>query len=331
MSFISIIQTVRNGRIYADFHRTVPSDGVVDVLTIKPSDDSPTYTKYISGNASSGLIDITPYCQSALTGNIKSVYDVILSDSGVSNGTRRGVEVKPIINGFESSTVSYYPNCQGGGTLDDKFLSKLPYLQVSKTEKGYELLLCVWVAVYDKDAPLYVIYRGEEDEIVYEITGPTTSTEGNVKYCLFSIDTIPQELILENDYKRYRIPIKVVPSGINTRRLLWRNEVGGVDAWSFEFLRESNFATTSEVFYSSTDGYTRTNRKSERLHTVETRELDDLTAEVVAYVIASPEVYLMENGTLVPIDIITEECRTYSDTELTAIQVAYRLKERETL
>ena len=83
------------------------------------------------------------------------------------------------------------------------------------------------------------------------------------------------------------------------------------------------------LFYSATKGYTRTNRISERAHIIETRELDDLTADVVAYVIASPEVYLWDNGTLVPIDIVTEECRTYSDTELSSIQVAYRLKERE--
>ena len=116
---------------------------------------------------------------------------------------------------------------------------------------------------------------------------------------------------------------------MNTRRLVWLNEVGGIDSWSFEFLRESNFATISEVFYSSTKGYTRTNRQSERLHTVETRELDDITADVVSYILASPEVYLEENGVLVPIDIVTEECRTYSDTELSGVQVSYRKRKRE--
>ena len=137
----------------------------------------------------------------------------------------------------------------------------------------------------------------------------------------------------EDELKNMYIPVRTVPRGMNTRRLIWRNELGGVDTWSFEFLRESTFATTSDVFYSTLNGYTRTNRHFERVNIVETREVDDRVANALAYITASPEVYLYdyEREDYIPIDIVTEECRTYSDTELTSIQIAYRPKEREVL
>lgn len=303
-----------NGRIYATITRNAIVDG--ETITIQPSErKDTTYTKYLPNEGFVCDIDLTPYCQSALSGRISEIYDN--SNSEGEDGVNFRVVVHPIAGDSENDYVPYYANCKGDRRT--QLLTKLPYLQIAERNGFYNLLL----AFYTERGANLEIFSGEDEVGRIEQKGET------VQYIDISI-TNTQSLTIKNktDNTDISIPIRVVPRGMNTRRLVWRNEVGGVDAWSFEFLRESSFATSSDVFYTS-KGYTRTNRISERAHIVETRELDDITASVVAYVIASPEVYLEENDKLVPIDIVTEECRTYSDTELSSIQVAYRLKQRE--
>lgn len=311
----SIVSKIVKGRMYA----TITRDSIVEgeYITIKPSLSSDaSYKKYLPNEGLVVDIDITPYCDSAITGCIKDVYDSI-SHEETKDAQDFHTACSPVVNG-RSLYMVYYPNIRA---TDNRLLTKLPFLQVSEDAGAYTLLLAFHAS---DDARLKIEYDGGS----LQVAGFGVET---LVYLSINTESAPQFLEVQdlNDISTATFPIRTVPSGMNTRRLVWLNEVGGIDSWSFEFLRESSFATSSEVFYSSTRGYTRTNRISERAHIVETRELDDITASVVAYVIASPQVYLEENGALTPIDIVTEECRTYSDTELSSIQVAYRLKERE--
>lgn len=313
----NILCKIEKGRIYANIKRDSITEG--EFVTIQPYNGSNTYTKYLPAEGLSVMIDITPYCEAELTGSLKRIYENI--SIGVPMlGSAYNTVCRPLVDKREGYTA-YYRNRHLKNQMP---LTKLPYIQVSQAGGKYEIFLSLDLAddLYARvsfgDAAVNIEPSGSEDLLYMRLQSSLM---------------IPANLFIRDDTNGIQttLPVRIVQSGMNTRRLVWLNEVGGVDSWSFEFLRESTFATTSEVFYSSTKGYTRTNRISERAHIIETRELDDITASVVAYVIASPEVYLEENGTLVPIDIVTEECRTYSDTELTAIQVAYRLKERETL
>lgn len=311
----SIVSKIVKGRMYA----TITRDSIVEgeYITIKPSQGSDaSYKKYLPNEGLVVDIDITPYCDSAITGCIKDVYDSI-SHGEMMDAQAFNTASYPEVNGSSLYSV-YYPNIRA---TDNRLLTKLPYLQVSEDVGAYTLLLAFHAS---DDAQFEIEYDGDS----LPVAGFNVET---LVYLCISTESAPQYLKVKDllDNVSETFPIRTVPSGMNTRRLVWLNEVGGIDSWSFEFLRESSFATSSEVFYSSTKGYTRTNRISERAHIIETRELDDITASVVAYVIASPQVYLEENGALIPIDIVTEECRTYSDTELSSIQVAYRLKERE--
>lgn len=307
---------IHKGRIYAYIRRDEIDEG--ETITIKPSEFSDdTFTKYLPNEGEIIEVDITPYCKSEIRGGIAEYWD------GFSYGEScdcRGISaaVLPSINGEQQNSI-YYTNIKDTST---RLLTKLPYLQVSEIDGIYPLFLALHLA---DDANLH-IYCEEFDFNIFGV--------GYETLCFHSLgfeNTPTGDIVIYDTVNgnRQRYPFKVVPSGMNTRRLVWRNEVGGIDSWSFEFLRESSLSTASDVFYSA-KGYTRTNRVAERAHIVETRELDDITASVVAYIIASPEVYLMQDGNeLIPIDIVTEECRTYSDTELSSIQVAYRLKERE--
>lgn len=309
----NIAYKIEKGRIYATITRNAIVEGEYIMIDVAGN----TFYKYLPNAGEVVQIDITPYCESSLR-DMGEVLNALPANS-TTYGVGQGIAVIPSIQ-QEIGEQIYYKNISSLSTI---LLTKLPYLQMSE---GGDL----YVAIHAPDDYSEQLSCGD---VKISITGTEDVVLEDVWIVRIRPTSNAYALTLTNymNYGGVNIPIRTVPSGMNTRRLVWLNEIGGIDAWSFEFLRESSFATTSEVFYSSTIGYTRTNRISERTHIIETRELDDITASVVAYVIASPEVYLMENGTLVPIDIVTEECRTYSDTELTAIQVAYRLKERETL
>jgi hypothetical protein len=305
----NIAYKIERGRIYA----TITRDSIAEGEQIEIAVAGNRYKKYLPNVGEQVRIDLTPYCNSSL----REVGEALnsLSANGKIYGMAQGIAVIPDID-LQRDYALFYKNATGN---TDVVLTKLPYLQMSE---GCSLYVAMKVADdYNEqlscgNVTINIVGLGEVEDICIVRIQP-------------SADADKLTISDNTGYGGANLPIRTVPSGMNTRRLVWLNEVGGIDSWSFEFLRESNFATTSEVFYSSTKGYTRTNRQSERLHTVETRELDDITASVVAYVIASPEVYLEENGVLVPIDIVTEECRTYSDTELSGVQVSYRKRKRE--
>lgn len=316
----SISFRAEKNRRYADITRSSITEGENISIIIDNGEIERYFVKYLPSKGENITIDLTPYCQAMSLDGMKEALD--RGDEMISYYGRGGCLVNVEYNDGESVN-SYLPY----DTWKDYpgILTKLPYLQVSY--EGEDSDPIIFSAFTWDDGDMSIVCGAADQQIL--------NNEGNFSFLFQFKQYAPyvevHDQVYEGEMKRFVIPVRKVPRGMNTRRLIWRNELGGIDAWSFEFLRESNYATTSEVFYSSTKGYTRTNRKSERLHTIETRELDDLTAEVVAYVIASPEVYLWdyETNTAIPIDIVTEECRTYSDTELSGVQVSYRKRKRE--
>ena len=316
----SISFRAEKNRRYADITRSSITEGENISIIIDNGEIERYFVKYLPSKGENITIDLTPYCQAMSLDGMKEALDrgeEMISYYGIG-----GCLVHVEYNDGESvGTFFPYDTWKDNAGI----LTKLPYFQVSY--EGEDTDPIIFSAFTWDDGNMSIVCGATEQQI--------WNNEDNFSF-LFQFKQYAQHVVVrdqlyEDEMKRFVIPVRKVPRGMNTRRLIWRNEMGGIDAWSFEFLRESNYATTSEVFYSSTKGYTRTNRKSERLHTVETRELDDLTAEVVAYVIASPEVYLWdyETNTEIPIDIVTEECRTYSDTELSGVQVSYRKRKRE--
>ena len=307
-------------RRYTDIQRSELTNGEYVTIHIDNGNEEMSFRKYLPAEGKRVSLDITPYCRAVVRGTPVNFFD-----SGdkmtayYDNGMAGLIQIE---YGDEDFASSYEPY---GSVKDVGYLTKLPYFLVSRSGDSVDPIIFsifTWdddkMTIYCGQDELEIKDNGNNDTILLQLDGNTECVEMS-------------SLVYGEDIDRYEIPVRIVPRGMNTRRLIWRNEMGGYDAWCFEFLRESNFATSSEVFYSSMDGYTRTNRKSERLHTVETRELDDRTAEVVAYVMASPEVYVWdyESEKAVPIDIVTEECRTYSDTELSGVQVSYRKRKRE--
>lgn len=308
-------------RRYADIYRNSITDGETIAIIIDNGEEERYFYKYLPSEGNDISIDLTPYCRAM---GAYSMKDALNDGSEISRYLGRGGCIIHVEYNDGSETVkSIFPY----GTWKETagFLTKLPYLQVSELGDNTDPII---FSAFTWDDGNMSVMCGKAEKQIY-LNDDNDSFLFQFKEYADKIEVRDQ--MYEDEIIRSSIPVRKVPRGMNTRRLIWRNEMGGYDAWAFEFLRESNFATTSDVFYSSTNGYTRTNRKSERLHTVETRELDDITAEVVAYVIASPEVYLWdyESNTAIPVDVVTEECRTYSDTELSGVQVSYRKRMRE--
>lgn len=317
----SVSYYLSNGRIYAN----IGGEGIKgEAVPIKPSEDSDyAFTKYIQYDG--GMeIDLTPYAKSHIMA--LGILDLwYIEPNTLVDGFEFNFCARPVVD-LEVQGAGYpqlyYRGVKETPEQSVELLTRLPYLQVANRNGKYDLLLAFYLT---DDANGEIDFSGVAPTISpldNETIGFMKATNENL------VDGESLDVYSSLDDTHRIIPLRVIPRGMNTRRLVWLNEVGGVDSWYFEFVRESVFSASSDVFYSA-EGYQRTNRTAERTHVVETRELDDLTAEVVSYVIASPEVYLEnEDGGLIPIDVVTTECRTYSDTELSSIQVGYRLKQR---
>ena len=313
------------GRLFAVVSRNTIGENDSVEIAITNTENTHIHTKYLPKFGGGVSIDITPYCKAYMTGKLSSV--LVSPSNIIVSGTQNDLSVSAGItntSGGSHMFNGYTPRNYG-------ILTKLPYLQVSKSSKGAVDRLFLGVLIPDEGA---FTMRTDSEEVDFP-----TNLADIISFYAFGQETQSVQMsdmlgIYEDaDILNSHQKVRTVPRGMYTRRLIWRNELGGIDAWSFEFLREKTFATTSEVFYSTLNGYTRTNRQHERLNIVETREVDERVADALAYITASPDVYLWdyETNKPIPIDIVTEECRTYSDTELTSIQIAYRLKERDTL
>lgn len=125
------------------------------------------------------------------------------------------------------------------------------------------------------------------------------------------------------------------PVGLNNKRLCWVNRYGVLEFWNFDHLREQSYTAATDKIYTA-EGYKTISVEAEERVTVETKELPQDVMKALSYILISPAVWLVDdkgNGltadNFTPIDILTEECRVYSDSELSTMQIMYRQKQRE--
>lgn len=126
------------------------------------------------------------------------------------------------------------------------------------------------------------------------------------------------------------IPVRIRPLGLNGVRLAWVNKCGAIDMWNFDYLRERTLAVETSRIYTGT-GYARLGTTAETTYTVETRELPQDALDALSYITVSPAVWIVRTASDTPteIDVLTDECRIFSDTELSTLQIEYRTKVRD--
>lgn len=141
-------------------------------------------------------------------------------------------------------------------------------------------------------------------------------------------------LLLDDGSASYRqhIPYIFRPMGLNGKRIAWLNRYGALDFWNFDYLREQSFGATAETIYTH-NGYKKIGRTAEKVYVVETREATREALDALAFIIASPAVWIVNddltgNPTFEEVDVITEECKVFDSKELIGLQIAYRPKKR---
>jgi hypothetical protein len=208
--------------------------------------------------------------------------------------------------------------------------------------QGSNVILC-------SDLPYRVLAQGQTDVVTcntvalgrMEVNGVDVEDASNdTDYAaLLAVKLQPQvdlEVITYSDdgSEIYNGVIRYIyrPMGLNGVRLAWLNRYGAMEFWNFDHLREKTFATTTERIYTK-DGYKKFGGEAETLYTVECREASTEVIDALAYIIASPAVWLVHDGktslTFEPIDVVTDECKTFEDDNILGLQVSYRKNKRE--
>lgn len=131
------------------------------------------------------------------------------------------------------------------------------------------------------------------------------------------------------EVNEHEIRVVSKPLGLNGVRIAWINRYGCVDFWNFDFCRERKLAVETKKIYTG-KGYQMLGATAETTYTVETRELTQEILAALSQILYSPAVWIVgADGSRKEIDIITDECRIFSDTELSTMQLEYRPKMRD--
>lgn len=208
-------------------------------------------------------------------------------------------------------------------TMKSEWLSDLPYLLVTPN------MLYGWTIGNASGGSIY--YNGGDGRI---------SNDTNIPDALAMCENWTAgigagTLLLWSSWLNRNISVPYIsrPLGLNGVRLAWVNQYGAIDFWNFDFMRERKFGVETSRIYQNAQydtGYTRLGTTAETTYTAESRELPQDILAALSYIIASPAVWwLTAGGGQTEIDIITDECRIFSDTELSTLQIEFRPKERD--
>lgn len=309
MAISSVTFRVDGRQCYADIVQTAAARRTVIIGQ---------YSKIITEQAQT--INLTPYLREMFKYSAPTEEGDLLRDN-------RAVLPVVTIDG-----VDYYADrVYNGSSNMAQVATKLPYRLIAPQQT--DVLYCG--NVYD-DEGVKIYYNGTQ------INGETPdSNAGNAITVLsMRVGGITQSGDVKVQYyhqqggieSEHIIRYVVKPMGLNGVRLAWINELGGVDMWNFDHLREQSFGTSSETIYTH-NGYVKLNQSAEQLYTVETREVTSDALNALSYIIASPMVWLVTddltgNPTYEEVDIVTEDCKTFSDADVLALQIAYRAKKR---
>ena len=223
-------------------------------------------------------------------------------------------------------TVNNYPYTASVGywgqqSNDSPIGSDLPYRLIAPGQTD----------VISAILPARFIMQDDVDAMGADIRNPTSITT------LIARSFIPTKDVELTYGGNQSFTIRYVfrPMGLNGVRLAWINKYGALEFWNFDKLREQNFVASSDSIYTH-KGYKKLNTKAEKHYTIETRELTREALDALSYIVASPAVWLVndegdgiDDSSFEAIDIITDECKVYSDNELLALQVTYRPQMRE--
>lgn len=272
------------------------------------------YTKRITGTENT--IDITPYLLEQLDqSNVHGFFN-----NGIVSNSKAAIIPEIRVNGV--SLVNSRANTifvDGAGAYENGALKKgiasdLPYFRIVNGQR-------VPIVVSGIDA-------GEQ---VPSSIAPRTNTDGVISMVGFGFELTSLLKKATLYYGGYPVIFEIVPPSLNNIRLTWLNRYGVFDYWNFQFVRDITTVASFDSIYTN-DGYERINIQADKHYSIETRELDKATLDALSYILESKAVYIerkIDNTTTYePIHILSDQCRVYSDTELSTLQVEFCPKVR---
>lgn len=289
-------------------------------VEITQSEATPT-TVYINGFAKvvteqQQRINITPYLLAQLT----------LSPER-HNALNNGNAVIPTVTINGATYASDHAFVCGTRNISSAKASDLPYRLIAVGQIDYIYAFC------EAGGSVEILTNRvlRDNEVNYH---QASSLLAVGYYCAEGESVALQAKTSDGDIV-YSEHIKYIirPMALNGKRLAWVNKYGAIDFWNFDYLREQNFVSSSEVIY-TTNGYRKINAQAEKQYTIETKELTQQALEALSFIICAPKVWVVTDDiigapTFEEVQIITEECRVYSDSELSALQIVYRPIKRD--
>lgn len=295
------------GKCYADITRdTVES---VDVQIYG-------YTKRISGTENT--IDITQYLFEKL--KLEPTYQngALAAEASVVPQISVGNDISRFFRTFPFGIVDMNP----------RVLSDLPYRRISPNQVDQ-----ISVGQFGQGSQLSIYSP-------VNMTTPSDTASNNRDIADYIgcrvrayFDTTRMIAIVRNSNNDsllfQSVEYKVLPMTLDGIRLCWINKYGVPEYWNFQFTRDITTAASFDSIYTK-NGYEKINVKADKHYAIETRELDKATLDALSYILVSPAVWIAndpaelgEFPTYKPIHIISDQCRIYSDTELSTLQLEF--------
>lgn len=265
----------------------------------------------------------------------------------IGNFTKRITEYSQSVNitPYLRAEFSYQPLLNG--LLSNSPMAKIPFIVADGINyiatRPYFVGSIALPQNIASDLPYRVVANGQTDIISAGLKGGDEMRVGDEDVRATMRDDVGSIAVkvttptIDVDFlnKTAKVRYLLRPVGLNNKRLCWVNRYGVLEFWNFDHLREQSYTAATDKIYTA-EGYKTISVEAEERVTVETKELPQDVMKALSYILISPAVWLVDdkgNGltadNFTPIDILTEECRVYSDSELSTMQITYRQKQRE--
>lgn len=296
MAISSVTFRFEGLQCFADIVQTSAAQTVVNIFG---------YSKVITERQQT--INITPYLREEIT--LRPIYEGHLTGSGAA--------VIPFITIGNTTYTADQSYCIASAERGQSLCSDLPYRIIAEGQADV-------ISVHLDPGKSVNIKQGSS-VIDYDENRATVND-----IFTFSIRPTTDVTVVAADTTTIHYHTR--PMGLNGKRLAWINRYGALEMWNFDYLREQAFGASSETIYTH-NGYVKLNTTAEKMFVVETREATRAAIDALSYIIASPAAWLVTDNlsgslSFEEIDVMTEECKVYSNDDLVALQVAYRPKMR---
>lgn len=120
-----------------------------------------------------------------------------------------------------------------------------------------------------------------------------------------------------------RYNIKIEKKSCKSYTIAWLNPKGGIDHYTFYSSKEESVSNSKESILTSS-GYKTISSLSNKEYKVYSDMENNKIVNWISEIVSSPKTWMVDNGNIIPISIISEEANTYSD-NIYQIEILFKL------